>query len=154
MKAPLAAALAGLSACSAPWAAGRDDSGGFFADRSSVPVVRVRLNGKGPFLLGVDTGAATCILSPEAAKRIGLELRGHRVLVGVAGTEASRIAVVDSVDVGGVRAEHVLFHVAKPGLEVDGLLGHNFLQGYRLTVDYARGRVLFDSGTRGVMPAP
>ena len=43
-------------------------------------LVRVRLNGKGPFNFLVDSGAPSLYIATETAKKIGLEARSGRIL--------------------------------------------------------------------------
>lgn len=117
-------------------------------------VVPVHLNGQGPFDFVLDTGATLTCVDQEVARRLGLpEARGMRgVGAGAGGAGQMRLVTLDSLRVGAARAEELtacaldLEHTARVGLEIDGLLGLNFLRSFRVTLDFER-EVLHLEGT-------
>ncbi len=143
---PLIALLGG---CATQWAAGSRQRAPLFSDRTK-PRVDVILNGQGPFLFLVDTGAGGCMISERVAARLQLALGRAGRIVGVGGVEHARAVVIDSVSVGGVEARHVPFAVTRDrpneGEETDGLLGYPFLKSYRVIFDYPETRVTFERG--------
>jgi len=106
----------------------------------------VHVNGQGPFRLILDTGATLTCLDRAVSRRLGLkEVRGVRGMgAGVAGSGQMRMLEVDSIRVGAAKAydltvcEVDLSHAGKIGIEADGLLGLNFLEEFRVTLDFER----------------
>src|SRR5579872_2928972 len=63
--------------------------------------IQVRLNGKGPFRMILDTGAPICIVNPSAARRAGLITQTQArqpALMGLLGMDA-----VKTVQVGNLK---------------------------------------------------
>lgn len=109
-------------------------------------VVPVTLNGRGPFDFVLDTGATlTCV---DAALADSLALPERRGTLGVgAGIGSSgrmKIVSLDSVGIGAARAFDLagcivdLGQMNAVGLDVDGLLGLNFLKSFRVSIDFER----------------
>jgi len=106
-------------------------------------LVDVKLNGKGPFRLALDTGATNSI-EPALARELGLPiegaLRGHGV--GEASFDAG-YARVARLDVGEVGLTDQLFYVI-PTDSIDlgsrlpfrGLIGYELLQRLVATIDH------------------
>ena len=97
---------------------------------TTVPVVEVMVNGRGPFRFGVETGANFVALSPDFAAKANLRS---------AGTTADLPAFrIDSITLGGA-SFHDVRAAALPrgGTGVDGLLGLPFFHDVLLTIDYA-----------------
>jgi hypothetical protein len=105
-------------------------------------LVRVKLNGKGPFNFIVDTGAPLVYVTREAAKKLGLkrDKRGW--------------ATLDRLDVeGGPTQDQFKVRVETPfqlegmnalglaGAELHGILGYTMLSHYRIEFDFARDRL-------------
>ncbi|HEV2149251.1 MAG TPA: retropepsin-like aspartic protease [Longimicrobiaceae bacterium] len=109
-------------------------------------IVPVFINGQGPFDFVLDTGATLTCLDAEASRRLELpERRGAIGMgAGVGGAGRMRLVRIDSIRVGSARAEDLtgcevdLRHAARVGVDVDGLLGLNFLKPFRVTLDFQR----------------
>lgn len=125
-----------------------------FAGRGDAALlVPVHVNGQGPFRLVLDTGATLTCLDQEVVQR--LELPPARGVVGVgAGVGSSgqmSLVRIDSVRVGAARAEGMtgcaldLRHTGAVGLDIDGLLGLDFLRAYRVTIDFEREVLILQS---------
>jgi predicted aspartyl protease len=120
-------------------------------------VVSGRVNGCGPIDLVVDTGASMTVLSPSVARRAGVALHGPRVAAAGAGPRMpARLARLRSIEIGHLRATRLGVAVLSlaalnraTGLGIGGIVGYNLLCRYRLTIDYAAGRLVF----RPVRPA-
>jgi hypothetical protein len=113
-------------------------------------VIDVTINGKGPFRMALDTGAAMTLLSPQAAKAAGLGETGRAVGLGGAGGSASsgrletaRLEIGPSkfpptrvvvTDIMGPVAEEA-------GAQVDGVLSPSLLAKGKLTFDFPGGRL-------------
>lgn len=99
-------------------------------------LVRVRLNGRGPFNFIIDTGAPALILSRETAQKAGvssgkngwglfrtLEVEGGARLQNIQGRieEPAQLRAMNAMELAGVR--------------LDGVLGYNVLAHYRIEID-------------------
>jgi predicted aspartyl protease len=124
--------------------------------RTSVPlkvtgnllVVAVTLNDSQRAFLVVDTGAAKTILHPTLIARLGISIpqRAPRWAMRLVGgtTAAMPLARVQSLIIGRLAVEEldVGVHEAFPTAQgVDGLLGADVLQHFRVMIDRAAGRL-------------
>lgn len=138
-----------LAAADAPKARAKDDGQGQKSEigqSTRVPyrltdtnhfLVRVRLNGKGPFNFLVDSGAPALYVGTETAEAIGLKA-----------SEDDFWTPLDSLDIeGGARLENLKARVEDPfqlvgmnalglpGASIDGILGFTILARFRLEID-------------------
>ncbi len=97
--------------------------------------VNLAPDGQKPFILMLDTGASHSVLTPGAARDLGVTIRRDRSTPYRKGTRLGRdlqfYVDVDSSDTG-----------SKTGWEY-GLLGGNFLAEYVLEIDFIERRVRF-----------
>ena len=106
-------------------------------------LVRVRLNGKGPFNFLVDSGAPALYVATETAAKIGLKA-----------PEKGFWTPIDSLEIeGGARLEKVKGRVEDPfqlvgmnalglpGASIDGILGFTILARFKLEIDLTRDRM-------------
>jgi predicted aspartyl protease len=114
----------------------------------TVPVL---VNGEGPYDFVLDTGATLTCIDRRIADDLGLpERRGGGI--GAGATETGRVGIVriDSLRVGQSLATELdgcildLAHTQTIGVEIDGLLGLNFLRAFRITLDFERNVVIFE----------
>ena len=112
-------------------------------------IVPVTINGQGPFRLVLDTGATLTCLDQTVVRRLELpEARGVGMGASIGGRGEVRLVRVDSLRVGAASAEELtacaldLAHIQDIGIEMDGLLGLNFLQSFRVTLDFERNVVV------------
>lgn len=105
----------------------------------------VYLNGQGPFLFIVDTGANRTVLSPETARRLGISIdtASRATVHGVTGSEQAPLARVREMRAGRIVRRDVLMPVVSSRVhaDADGMLGADNLAGTRLTVDFRRNRI-------------
>lgn len=109
-------------------------------------LVPVRINGKGPYNLVLDTGATFTCLDQELARELNLRPRAGVSATGVGARSAGTVQLVGvkSLQVGTATASDVtacvldLKHTRQMGLKTDGLLGLNFLRAFRVTIDFRR----------------
>jgi hypothetical protein len=118
-----------------------------------LTLVRVAINGHGPFLMALDSAASTSLLSPASAAAAGVDADQAAQLGGGGGTAAGGarlgrarmtlgsvtrdgqpVAVADIV--GPIRAA--------AGADIDGVLGADFFKTGRITLDYGRNLLWFD----------
>ena len=117
-------------------------------------VVPVRLNGRGPFDLVLDTAARFTILEPGLAAELGLEPFGRLPLVTVAGAREAARARLDRLTLGPAELTGVDVLVAEvPVLRsadrrIRGLLGQSALARLSFGLDHARRLVLFHRPAR------
>jgi hypothetical protein len=106
-------------------------------------LVRVRINGKGPFNFLVDSGAPALFIASETATKVGLK-----------SDPAEFWTPVDRVDFeGGARLDGVKARVddpfqlvgmnalGLPGASIDGILGFTILARFRLEIDLTKDRM-------------
>ncbi len=109
------------------------------------PHLSVRINGKGPFNFVLDTGASSCVLSNDAAAKLGIRpvaAGGQARAVGGSGTFPIVYGVLKSLELGPVRIETVPVYLRdiqslnSHSARVDGFLGLSTLADFVLTLDY------------------
>ncbi len=145
--------LAGLAAAmaSAPGYAGDPVPKGKPAEAAEVPyrltdtkhvLVRVKLNGQGPFNFILDTGAPAVFIPNKVAKKIGLkldekgwgefdkfELEGGLVI------DKARTRVEDLFQLEGMNG------LGLAGVELHGVIGYNVLARFRITYDFTADKL-------------
>lgn len=111
----------------------------------STMLVNVRLNDSVTAPFYVDTGASDVVLPIGVAKELGLEMEGARTaLYGTAnGVIQQSLVTLDSVDLGGARAEKVPASVSTT--MTTGLLGLSFFNHFRYRFDPASGVITLES---------
>jgi hypothetical protein len=106
-------------------------------------LVRVRINGKGPFNFLVDSGAPALYVATETAGKVGLkpakgefwtpvdrlDFEGGARLLGV------KARVEDPFQLVGMNA------LGLPGASIDGILGFTILARFRLEIDPTKDRM-------------
>lgn len=107
--------------------------------------VNVRLNDRVTAAFYVDTGASDVVLPESVARELGLNLDGARTgLYGTAnGVIQQTLVTLDSVDLGGARAEKVPASVSKT--MSTGLLGLSFFNHFRYHFDPGSGLITLQS---------
>ncbi|HET7227111.1 MAG TPA: retroviral-like aspartic protease family protein [Chthoniobacterales bacterium] len=107
-------------------------------------LVDVYANGRGPFQFAIDTGTSTTAISPEVAQQLGID--GSPI--GPLTTGGSQVNVtagnLKSFQLGGARIDDLVVMVADffamlsqaVGAKLDGIVGYNFLQNFRVVMDY------------------
>jgi CubicO group peptidase (beta-lactamase class C family) len=121
---------------------------------SHLPAVHVMINGQGPFVFEIDTGAAgTARLDKAFAERLGLATVGEVLAGDPSGKNARSVPVVaiDTIELGGARFTGLTAAVRDyRGLgrpeKVDGILGFAFFADCLLTLDYPGARVRLSQG--------
>jgi predicted aspartyl protease len=139
---------------SASSSAPRDSAAGEIAFDWAGPggaavTVPVRINGRGPVDLILDTGATmTCVDTALAREWKLPEQRGFLGgAIGLGGSGPVSLLRVDSLAIGAARARGLTVCAMSLGAlrsvapEVRGLLGLNVLRNFRVTLDFERGVV-------------
>jgi len=114
-------------------------------------LVRALLNQREAVTLLLDTGATHTMLTPEAARRVGLAPApgAFTGALQVVGGNKVRFPLVPlaSLDMGGAVVENLRVGILStfPGTRpVDGLLGGDFLEHFTLTLDYSGKQLQLD----------
>jgi predicted aspartyl protease len=112
-------------------------------------MVDVKINGAFSAQLLLDTGADRTMISPRTLQAAGVAISrpvGTGTITGATGTDRINYVVVDSLEVGEARVGRMpVGSYELPGSAAgDGLLGRDFLDQFRVTVDAAKGEVHLD----------
>jgi hypothetical protein len=115
--------------------------------KTTIPkhiVVRVKINGKGPFNLILDTGAPLLFVSVAAGKKAGVK------------ADANGWAIFDRFELeGGLVMKKTKGRVETPfqlegmnglglaGMEIHGLIGYSILAQYRMEIDFSRDKMIW-----------
>ena len=126
--------------------------------RGLMPVVEVKLNGQGPFVFMIDTGAGMqADIDPSVAERLGLHLSGTAINGDPSGQNDREVstATISSLAIGKAEFHNVTAvvrpqRITKDYPDVDGILGFALFTDYLLTLDYPAMQVRL---ARGALPA-
>jgi hypothetical protein len=124
-----------------------------------LTLVHVTINGRGPFLMALDTGASTTLLSPALAAAAGVATNQTAQLGGAGGTTAGGARVGQArIRLGNITRDGQTVAVADvlgpirqvAGAPIEGVLGADMFRSGRITIDYGSNRLWFvEGGTRG-----
>lgn len=92
----------------------------------------------------LDTGASQTVVSTELAEEYGIAGEPNNLLIGAGGVNQSSIGVLKTLTVGDTRLDDVSVLVTdifrslsdSLGIRVDGILGYNWLNRFRIIIDY------------------
>ncbi|MCI0549015.1 MAG: serine hydrolase, partial [Candidatus Rokubacteria bacterium] len=123
-----------------------------------LPALRVLVNGQGPYLFGIDTGAqGTARIDSALAAKLGLEVVGQARSGDPSGLNTRTVDLVriESLEIGGACFEGMVGGVRgagerRLGLTLDGVLGFGLFADALLTLDYPGRKVRIE---RGELPA-
>ena len=107
-------------------------------------LVRVKLNGKGPFNLILDTGAPAVFITKKSAQRAGLDTDDNGwaatdtfELEGGLTVPSAKVRVADLFQLEGMNG------MGLAGVELHGVVGYNVLAKYRITYDFTGDKLTF-----------
>jgi predicted aspartyl protease len=109
-------------------------------------MVDVKINGGFTTQLLLDTGADRTLISPRVLTAAGVPITktvATGSITGATGTDKISYVVVDSLEVGEAKVGKMpvgSYELAGSGTG-DGLLGRDFLDQFKMTVDAAKGEV-------------
>lgn len=109
-------------------------------------IVPVMLNGQGPFMLLLDTGASHSAITDELAATIGAKAVARSTVITTTGETLRTIVAIDRLSVGPISADHVLPSVVPARAfdedgRIQGLIGQDVLAWLRYTLDFRRRTV-------------
>ena len=109
-------------------------------------MVRVKMNGKGPFNLILDTGAPAVFITKAVAKKAKLDIdeKGWGnpdafELEGGLTVPKARVRVEDLFQLDGMNG------MGLAGVELHGVVGYNVLAKYRVQYDFTSDKIVFES---------
>ncbi len=131
-------------------------------------IVRLKINGHGPYNFVVDTGAPTLLVDEAIAQQIGLHPKGRR---GATRPTTQPItqgwATIDRLDIeGGLSVAQVKCLVLTPyqitgmnavgaaGMDLHGLMGYSVLARFKMDIDLTRHRMLWTPQPADYVPPP
>ena len=121
--------------------------------RGPEPAVEVMVNGQGPFLFAIDTGATDeARVDSSLVERLGLRIIGTDTGNDGSGKDTIRVGVVrlNSLSVGGLAFHNV--NAATRDFNrlnlphIDGILTFDLFRDYLFTLDYPAKRVRLERG--------
>jgi predicted aspartyl protease len=106
-------------------------------------MVPVMVNGSGPFIMLLDTGATHSAISAEVAAIAGARTVAKSTVISPVGEAVRAIVSIDRLVVGPISADHVLPSVVPAGsfdaeAKIHGLIGQDVLAWLRYTLDFKR----------------
>ncbi|MGA9994967.1 MAG: retropepsin-like aspartic protease [Pyrinomonadaceae bacterium] len=122
--------------------------------RGPSPAVEVMVNGKGPFIFAIDTGAqGSARVDSSLVEKLGLKPAGQIQAGDGSGmsTRTMDIIKLDSLAVGNLRFQNVEaptrnYNMNPNAPHVDGIIGFNLFADYLLTLDFPAKRVRVERG--------
>ena len=121
-------------------------------DRIGRILVPVTVNGRGPFRMLVDTGAAQSTLSPRLVQELNVQPRAAQIVRvnGITGTADLPAVFIERLQCGELLVENAQLPVILAPImaDADGILGIAGLKRERLVVDFERDRVSLERGHR------
>jgi CubicO group peptidase (beta-lactamase class C family) len=117
-----------------------------------VPVIEAKINGKGPFRFGVDSGFAGMLnVSHALAEKLSLPAMGEAISGDPSGKNQKTVRVlhVESIDIAELHLGQVDVTEASPDgpqRDVDGIMGLPLFTSLLVTFDYPNSRFGVDGG--------
>lgn len=108
------------------------------------------VNGQGPFPFALDTGAGRTVLATELAQRLNIRSDAGKAGLGLGGNMEVTRATLESLTVGDATVRNHAAIVGAfldaistaAGAKLDGIIGNNFLNQFRVTIDYPQRRLV------------
>jgi hypothetical protein len=113
-----------------------------FIKNTSLVSVPVMINNSGPFHFLLDTGASNSILSDRVARLLNIQTIGTGMLHTGGGSVAASLTRLNRLQVGESALKDIeIFSATLPTLqrlEVDGILGADYLRRFKVSIDYEK----------------
>lgn len=126
--------------------AGADETP-FTLGRQGGVLVPAALNGAGPFVLLLDTGASHSSVSEELARELGAPAIARTTVQSPAGDRERLVVRIDRIALGPIALAAAPTAVPRQDLaiagDVHGVLGQDVLAGLRYTIDYRHRRIVW-----------
>ena len=111
-----------------------------YVANTSLVVVPVMINDHGPYQFLLDTGSNKTVLSAKVADNLGIPKGRVQMLLSPGGNVPVTIRTLKTLEFGAARLKNVEIAVGKLGLlrtlDVDGMLGGDYLRRFKISIDY------------------
>jgi Aspartyl protease len=134
----------------------------FRFERSSV-LVQVKVNGKGPYNMLLDTGAEQSAIDVNTAKELELKLTpigGGKAVATGKKENTLLLTKLPQIEIGNLTAAELLTVATdfsrisqRIGVSIHGVIGYNFLKNRVVQFDYPKSTVRFYSASPFVQTA-
>jgi hypothetical protein len=113
-------------------------------------IVRVSVNHSGPYNFLLDTGTQVTLIDPSLAAELHLEPAGGAVVAAVESRQSAMIAYLDLLEAGShaianLRALVYDLQNRRGALDIQGVLGEDFLGRFDVLIDNAHKLLCLDS---------
>jgi hypothetical protein len=132
-------------------------------DQSALPILRVRLNGSGPYRIVLDVSFNDFVLDTTIVDGSGLKLASQGEIANIeyyGKKERVPVAVLDQLGLGELSFPMVRTLLVEGedgtgmgGLRSYGRIGRDLLESARLTINYPRRLMLLEPSPEGEVPA-
>jgi len=117
-----------------------------------VLLVDVLINDRSSWRFFLDTGASQTVISPALAREIGIVTARAGAITGAGGEVQGSVGQVRSLSVGKARRDSlpvvvsdIFSHLSQAlGVQVEGILGYDFLSNFKVEIDYHEETVSFE----------
>ena len=113
-----------------------------------VPAI---INGSRTYNFIVDTGASCCCLSEEAAKELNIKDCKKVAASGANGNLSAHQGILDSISIGKAHQKNLevaifdFSSLRKADKSIGGIIGHNFLCHYIVTINYRENILVLEN---------
>jgi predicted aspartyl protease len=119
-----------------------------------MPVIEVMVNGQGPFLFAIDTGAqGSSRIDTSLVEKLQLKPTGKVQATDGSGRnpQTAETVKLDSVAIGNLRFADVTagsrnFKNSTRPMKIDGIVGLSLFSDYLVTLDFPKERLRFERG--------
>jgi hypothetical protein len=114
-------------------------------------IVPVSINHSGPYDFLLDTGTQFTMVDPSLARGLRLSTYGKAEVASIAFHASATFANLDSLEAGShaLANQQVLVYdlqnLQAPGLNIQGVLGEDFLEQFDMLIDNAHGLLCLDA---------
>lgn len=123
------------------------------------PIIKLSINGQGPYLFMFDTGASMSIISKKLADKLNLPIIKNELVQHVTPTQIVKIEQIiylpETIEIGNILVKN--YGIVASGdhhedkrfenLRVDGLISANIFYGELLTIDYPQEKLHVQKGS-------
>jgi predicted aspartyl protease len=125
-------------------------------------VIPARFNGSEPILCALDTGASHAMLLPEVGARVGVQAESTHVARAAGGPVRVQMGRARTIAIGEAQVRDAAVIMTEDfrrigeaiGLPLGGNIGHNVLEHFRLTIDYASAILTLSTPDEPTQAAP